>query len=144
MFSHRFASICIELPGDGVFGDIRAGAVPGVQHGDLALDHLHHSSGDLHRLSVTWKNNRELSGTVECFNGEFCPICHGGFSHFVVLMEEDSRGTQERYKEKTDLQLTGWPITRTRQLNLDQLIPTVRVHLCLQLESWSEMPHKHE
>lgn len=64
MFSHRFASICIELPGDGVFGDIRAGAIPGVQHRDLALDHLHLSSGDLHRLSVTWKNNRELSGTV--------------------------------------------------------------------------------
>lgn len=58
MSSHRFGSISKELPGDGVFGDVRAGAVPGLQHRDLAPDHLHLSSGDLHRLSVTWKNNR--------------------------------------------------------------------------------------
>lgn len=67
-FSHRFGSISKELPGDRVFGDVRAGAVPGVQHCDLALDHLHLSSGDLHRLSVTCKNSRELSGTALMHN----------------------------------------------------------------------------
>lgn len=58
---------------------------------------------------------------------------------FLWRRIQGSKGKQVRYKR-----LTGWPITRTRQLNLDQLIPTVRVHLCLQLEGWSEMPHKHE
>lgn len=43
-------------------------------------------------------------------------------------------------KEDIDVQLTGCPVTRTRQLNLDQLIPTVGVHLCLQLEDWLRKP----
>lgn len=64
---------------------------------------------------------------------------------FLWRRNQGFKGKEARHKrEDSDLQLTGWPITRTRQLNLDQLIPTVRVHLCLQLESWSKMPHKHE
>lgn len=39
-------------------------------------------------------------------------------------------------KTKEDVQLTGCPVTRTGQLNLDQLIPALGVHLCLQLEDW--------
>lgn len=35
-----------------------------------------------------------------------------------------------------DVQLTGCPVTRTGQLNLDQLIPAVCVHSCLQFEDW--------
>lgn len=47
-------------------------------------------------------------------------------------------------REDSGFQLTGWPITRPRQLNLDQLIPAVHVHLCLQLQRCSEIPHEHE
>lgn len=55
--SHRFGSISKELPSDSVFGNVRVGAVPGVQDHHLAFDHLHLTPGDLHRLRVTWNNN---------------------------------------------------------------------------------------
>lgn len=78
-----------------------------------------------------------------------------GFREFVVHGGKP-RLSRQRFKEKkrwkrrdlkredSDFQLTGWPITRTRQLNLDQLIPAVHVHLCLHLESWLELAHKDE
>lgn len=46
--------------------------------------------------------------------------------------------------EDSDVQLTGCPVTRTRQLNLDQLIPALGVHLCLQLEDWLKKTHTHK
>lgn len=81
-----------------------------------------------------------------------------GFREFIVLTVYGvkPRLSRQRFKEKSggkrrdlkkedsDFQLTGWPITRTRQLNLDQLIPAVHVHLCLHLESWLELAHEDE
>lgn len=40
------------------------------------------------------------------------------------------------WKRREDRELTGCPVTRTRQLHLDQLIPALGVHLHLQLEGW--------
>lgn len=46
-------------------------------------------------------------------------------------------------KAKEDVQLTGCPVTRTGQLNLDQLIPAVGVHLRLQFEGlYQKTPRK--
>lgn len=52
-------------------------------------------------------------------------------------MEED----ETLKKTKEDVQLTGRPVPRPGQLNLDQLIPAVGVHLCLQFESLFQKTH---
>lgn len=55
----------------------------------------------------------------------------------MMWMNNEERENTVRHfeKKRNDVQLTGCPVTWTRQMKLDQMIPAVGVSLCLQFEN---------